>query len=241
MAGSVQFRSLDAVLTAYENRNCAAWAICQGSQFMFKYEGSDAAEGAAQLQTILEAIAEGSNAVYTLKVYEDMPKGQKIKSNTPHDGSFNFRLNEESQIITNGQYLRMNNTKELENKIAALEARLQEQEEEDDEPEEDETQKMLGKIGNLMSNPVVQQLASMIFGPNKLPQMPTALAGIPSPGSIATNSDTAAEDARINAAVATLKTKDTNLADHLQKLADIAEKQPQNFAFLLNTLDSMSV
>ncbi len=228
MASSVQFTSSEAVLTAFLNRNCPAWSIWQGRQFMFKNEGSNAEESEKQLIEILTVLEQSSNAIYTLKVYEEL-KG-KIKENTPCDGSFNFKLNAETQLITNNQYSRMNNQNELLTRLAAIEARLQDEPEE----EEDETERTLGKIGALMNNPVVMQLAQMIFGAKPAASSQLAITS----GSIAGVPESN-DNERINQAVAILKTKDARLADHLTKLAEIATTQPGSFDFLLKSLDSL--
>ena len=88
---SVQFFGADNVIKAAENRKCPAWAIFQGKQFLFKYEGSDLNESQDFLEKILENLQD-SVSVYTIRFYEE---AVKIKENTPYDGSFNFRMLEE--------------------------------------------------------------------------------------------------------------------------------------------------
>jgi hypothetical protein len=232
MAGSVQFRDSVAVLAAYLNRNCPAWSLFQGRQFMFKYEGGTVQEGEAALVEVLDMLSSGTNAIYTLKVYEDLPKGGKIKENTPCDGSFNFRLNEENQVPTQSQITRYNNNNEVLTRLTAIEARLNEDAGEEEE-EENETEKALGKIGSLLSNPTVALLANLIFGA-KLPGLPAPAAG--TVGNIPPAGNT---DEEIKKALDVLKANDTRLADHLTKLAAMSIHQPQNFHFLLKTLDSL--
>ncbi len=231
MAFSVQFTSPEAVLQAYLNRNCAAWSIWQGKQFMFKYDGNTVEEGQAQLIEILGVLAESSNAIYTLKVYEDF-NGKKIKENTPCDGSFNFKLNAENQLITNSQYTRLGNTNQLLTEVAAMREELRLLREEREEGEEDETESALGKIGALINNPVVMQLAQMIFG---------AKAGAPSQLAISSGSigNVPNQDEEIKKAIEVLKSKDARIAEHLTKLATIATTQPASFDFLLKSLDSL--
>lgn len=233
MAFSVQFTNSDNVMQAYLKRNCPAWAIWQGRQFMFKYDGNTMEEGENLLSEVLTILEESSNAIYTLKVFEDFA-GKKIKENTPCDGSFNFKLNAESQLITNGQYTRLGNNNQLLTEVAAMreEIRLLREEREDDD-NDDPTEDALGKIGALMNNPVVMQLAQMIFG-NKSAVTPQMAITSGSLGNIPTN-----QDEEIKKAIEVLKSKDARIAEHLTKLATIATTQPASFEFLLKSLDSL--
>ncbi len=234
MAFSVQFTCPETVLSAYLNRNCAAWSIWQGKQFMFKYDGNTVEEGQAQLIEILGVLSESSNAIYTLKVYEDLD-GKKIKENTPCDGSFNFKLNMESQMITNSQYTRFGNLNAMQSELAAVKEELRILREEREEPEEDATQDALGKIGALMENPVIMKLAAMIFGPkagtvapSQMPMLQGSIGNVPG-----------TQDEEIKKAIEVLKSKDERIAEHLTKLAKIAVEQPGSFTFLLQSLDSL--
>src|SRR5574343_316699 len=96
---SIQFNNLESVLNAYTNRGVDAWAIFQGSQFMFK------GIGLSDLEQILNSLSNGgTNAVYKLKVFEEITDEKNIKNNTPDDGSFNFRLNSDQMAITQSAY-----------------------------------------------------------------------------------------------------------------------------------------
>lgn len=89
---SVQFRHPEHVMKAWENRGVVPWAIWQGKQFQFKYDGQDSQEAQSLLAETLDMLCKSrSAAIYTLAVYE-LKKGQKINSSTPFDGSFNFRF-----------------------------------------------------------------------------------------------------------------------------------------------------
>lgn len=104
---SVQIFGKTAAVSAFKNVDCINWALLQGKQLLFKYEGSDQNAGGTQLEQLLKMISEssGSDAVYTLRWYEreDIPEAKpgrtvkplpkfKIYENTPWDGSFNFKL-----------------------------------------------------------------------------------------------------------------------------------------------------
>lgn len=233
MASSIQFRDSEAVLAAYLNRNCPAWGLFQGKQFMFKYEGSTVQEGEAALTEVLDMLGNGStNAIYTLKVYEDF-SGKKIKENTPCDGSFNFRLNDENQVITNSQASSFKKQDLILEKLAVLEARMDSENEE--EEEEDETEKALGKIGSYINHPVVAMIAQALFPGTKLPALAPA-----APGQTLGNVPAAATpDQQIEQALEILKQRDPKLHEHLGKLAAMAVHQPANFEFLIKTLDTL--
>lgn len=230
-SSSIQFKGIDGVLNAYENREVAPWSLWQGKQFMFKYEGKDITEGAEHLRQTLELLGESSNAVYTLKVYEDF--AGKIKSNTPDDGSFNFKINGEEQALTQAQYSTLRNSNAIAERLERIEARLNEREEE----EEEEEPSRLGVIGEIISHPAIQPLVqgllSNVLGIGKAsesaPQMQrAAIAGVH-------------DDAKIMEAVNDLKQHDTKLAEHLAKLAELAKTSPDSFKFLIATLDNMQL
>jgi hypothetical protein len=104
---SVQIFGKMAAVKAFRNTDCINWALLQGKQLLFKYEGNDQNLGGTQLEELLKMISEssGSDAVYTLRWYErdDIPETKpgkpvravpkfKIYESTPWDGSFNFKL-----------------------------------------------------------------------------------------------------------------------------------------------------
>jgi hypothetical protein len=227
-SSSVQFKGLNSVIAAYENREVPAWSLWQGKQFMFKYEGNDIGEGSQQLQTILEALQNSSNAIYTLKVYEDVPGG-KIKNNTPDDGSFNFKLNAENQEITVNQYGALRKQDKLEQELAEIKQMLLERE------EEEEPQSKLGLIGEILNDPgisqIVQPLLMKFLGISGAPTPQTAMRSISG-----INDDA---PATLEKAIAILKQADPKLSEHLMKLANLSKESPDSFKFLLNTLDGM--
>ncbi len=233
MASSVQFKGIDGVVNAYENRNVAAWSLWQGKQFMFKYEGGSIEEGGTQLQSTLELLAESTNAVYTLKVYEDLPGG-KIKSNTADDGSFNFKINGDEQALTQNQYTSIKNNNAIADRLAAIEQRLIEQ----DEEGEEEPENKLGMIGDIISHPVIAPMVQNIFAA-MLSGMKTNTAAPPQMQRVAINGIN--DDAQILEAVNDLKALDPNLSAHLAKLAKLGKESPDSFKFLLATLDNMQL
>ena len=232
---SIQIKGLDNVVAAYTNREVAPWSLWQGKQFMFKYEGEDINEGASQLEQTLQMLAQSSNAIYTLKVYEELGKGGKIKNNTPDDGSFNFKLNLDSQEITANQYSTMNNRNEVLQRLAAIEEKLSNDEEEEEEQPQDYG---LGMIGTILTHPTIQPIATQ-FMLGILSKILPAGSQPPANQPPAAAINGIDEDNVIEQAIETLQQHDDKLAEHLQKLAAMAEQNPQGFKFLLQTLDNI--
>lgn len=164
---SVQFRDLQSIVKAYQNRGVADWAIFQGKQFMFVYSGGDLDEGAAQLAEIVSALSQ-SAAIYTLCVYEDL-QGSKIKSNTAYDGSFNFRLNEyDAQNSISGYRGGVENTG-LSLAIEKLNSRIDALETVEDENEIPEEKTLVSQFVELMQVPAIGEIISgFIMGKNNV-------------------------------------------------------------------------
>lgn len=213
MPSSVQFRGPSAVINAYTNNNSPFFSIWQGKQFMFKGEGGD------DLKNILEALkASGTNATYTLRVYESIEELSKIKSNTPDDGSFNFVVNEYEAGTAKEQNFLFLKIKELEEKIEEMKLR--------DDDDEQEEKGGLGKIGEILSHPAFAQIVPQLVGrlvnfilpENKQPI--AALAGI----------------SALDENIAKLKIYDEKFELHIAKLVELAETNPTVFKAIINSL-----
>jgi hypothetical protein len=237
-SNSIQFRGIESVITAYENREVGPWGLFNGKQFLFKYEGSDVSEGSNTLRTLLEEISKTSNAVYTLKVYEEIVGG-RIKENTPSDGSFNFKLDAPEQLERAQQYIGYSQTnKELLQRIEELEERLAER----DEPE---TENKLGVIGEIIGHPtiqpLVQTLLQSIFAPKQPAQVPQQQQPVNNVPMQRVSLNGINDDARLTQAVQALSECDPQLTEHLEKLARLAQDSPDSFKFLIATLDNMQL
>lgn len=244
MASAVQFVGLTRVLSAFRNRNVPAWSIFCGKQFLTKYE-PDAETQEDQIMNdsenmlseyLGEICKSGTNAIYTLKVYEEYK--DRIKSNTPDDGSFNFRLNEPEMQATVGmvqQYVRNN---EIMSEITAIKQQLA-QMVEDDEGDQDGDAAPVGVLGNFLSNPALQQQLAIVIGryASRLLGLADNEAGQP----VAALSGTLGneQDEEISAAIEILKKNDPQIAKHLTKLAMISLHQPDKFKMLLEFLNGL--
>lgn len=237
VGSSIQFRGKAAVIEAFENVDAKAFTIWQGKQYLFKGMGEE------ELEAFLNMLEQNSmNCIYTVKVYEDIADKKAIKSNTPDDGSFNFRLNADEQLITNNQYAASYNRNELISKIGALEnkfdtvmAKLEE------EPEEDEQPNRLGIIGDIIAHPaiapIIPQLAAMLMGMAQRQGQNFQQPRVMQPGTVG-NIPSTNNSPMLNDAIERLKLADSKLAEHLLKLANLAEKDPGTFAMFLQTLEA---
>jgi hypothetical protein len=241
VSSSVQFRDAENTLAAFQNRNVEVWSIWQNKQFMFK------GKGISELTAILDLlINNAANCVYTLKVYEDLDTDKGLKNNTPDDGSFNFRLNDPAQGLTQTQFNQYNSSKANESlllsKLSAIEERLNLL----DEAEEKEPNK-LGFIGDILEHPVlapivpvlIQKVLEIVVGktepakliPMKDPNqryMGTSINGIP--GVLEPAQD-------LTQTISKLQGYDPNLLEHLKKLLAIAEKDINTFNLIINALN----
>jgi hypothetical protein len=192
-----------------ENRGCASWALFSGRQFLFKsVDGTDLNESATLLDKILESISH-SEAVYTLKFFEDKIK---IKENSPCDGSFNFRLIGEDE--RSGRAIAYStNSRAVMDELQKINLRLTEIENEEDEEED------AGVIGLIKDPQIKDFLINTIKGflLKPVPAPPTKLAGV-------TN--------RWQMALSTLQSKGVTI-DHFEKLAAMDQTK---IAMLINMM-----
>lgn len=231
MAKSIQFRGSDQVEEAFKNSGAASFSIWQDKQFLFKGCGD------AELSAFLELLEQSAtNAIYTVKIYEDITNKKEIKSNTPDDGSFNFRLDGDGMEITKEQYTRVGNYNELASRINGIDEKFNLILDKFEEEKESKPGGGLGLIGDILSSPTLQPIISNILtsliggnGQNApRPQIAQAshLGNVPAPGSI-------------EQSIAILKAADPKLQEHLQKLASIATNDKATFAMITAAIDNV--
>jgi len=231
---SVQFRTAEETISAFESTDCEAWALLDGKRFMFAGIGVD------ELRAFLELMqrSRASNAVYTLAYYYDIDDKKKINSKLPFDGSFNFVINSEQKELDALHYKQIGYSNELESKVGALENKLDaiiEKFEFTDEKED-----KLGVIGEILNHPSIASVVPMIIksfvekmlnADKPFIQTPkfSQVAGI---GNIE-------KDQVLKSAIERLLKVDARLSEHLTKLADIAENDFDTFSYILSTLDNL--
>lgn len=222
MGASVQFFGRDNIAMAYDNRKCIRWAIFQGSQFLFKYDGDDLAESEQLFSQIIDSLdVSGSDAVYTCKFYEDKVK---IKNATPYDGSFNFKMITPDAKQERGQ-LYAASSQAILAKLTELETRLDERENDQDDDD--------GSINGILSG--------LLREPEKLGQLINAgkalFAGTGTRPAAMVNG--VPDQDRITKVIDRLLKNDPKIIDHLEKLADLAENEKSTFDYLLSMLEKM--
>ena len=244
---SVQFKSAEKAIDAFKNTSCSAWSVWQSKQLLYKGIGSD------DLESFLDLLADGStNAVYTIAYYEDIADRKSINSKTPFDGSFNFKLNSEDQEIDNRQYKSFYKSSELLSKVNGLEDKFNLLMEKMDGKADSEDENRLGVIGEILDHPAIrpvipqllQNVVSKIFAtPSQVRELPKmqAVSGV---GTVATNQATdnqnitAYQAAEIERAIERLIKADPKLSEHLTKLADMSERDPESFNLIISAFDA---
>lgn len=226
MGQPVHFTSMDDVVAAFRQMKCGNWSFWSGRQLLYKYQSDDFEESCLALENWLSLMSDSTNAIYTLRFHEDL-KGV-ISEKTPYNGSFNFRLNEETQLPSVGQYRQIGwsnelreTVKELSDKIAGIEKKIVEPVEQEEPMEWWE---------RLLDHP----LAAAVIGKVLNIDMGTVnsnakIAGIP------------ADDLDFDSVIDELEKLDPNLEAHLRKMLDMARRKPGDFKFLLSLLDSMKI
>jgi len=249
---TIQFKGFDNVVKAFEYKEVDAWSIFDGKRLLHKGIGID------DLKQFLTLIMQSTNAIYTLKVYEDIDDARKIKSNTPDDGSFNFRLNADEQDITFSQYQRTNNYKTVDERLGAIEKLLAEDPEDEDElsfmdsigkafeksivgaiEEPDKPNFIADALKNIFNIqlPVSKPAIGNVVHASTIAGLETGNENKPVPGDIEKNNDAADRLQRLGNAIDILEKHDKKLVEHLEQLAKIAQYNPQKFESLLTMMN----
>ncbi len=242
---SVQFNDPRKVIDAYKKQDIPAWGLfvsgIGGMQLITKYQGEDIKTGEQALKFWVNNFQlDGTSAIYTLCFYEDVP-ATGIKNNTPYDGSFNFRFYEKSvnylpadiHAQVGGGYDKLyDKFNEVSEQLKVLQERM------DEEPEEQKEKLTLTGVLLEQIKPGIPLL------------MQRLVALIPLPGEAGTNKPThlsgivintrLSEDERIQVAVAELRSHVPNLAELLEKLALMREKQEVYFNMYMEQLLKMN-
>jgi hypothetical protein len=266
-SGAVQFRGVDKILRAYEFQKIPMWAIFYGNDLFTKYETErgdvpDMETGKALLKEVLESMDDDSGiSTYKLRVYDGVKNGDKVKSNTPYDASFNFSVLKRDQ----GSYYenRSRREEDRDNEIASLKAmvetltkQLNEEDDEDDQ-EEEKPDGIMGVLSGIMKMPAVEQaiaaqvgevvkmFAAKIMPINHGGNQIGKIAGLPAdspqavqpamqPAPIEANDDE--QQDRMQEALDILYPIDPLLGDHLLKIAAIAKADPEKYKMLIAML-----
>jgi hypothetical protein len=232
---SIQFRSVPLIMEYYREYELPCWEILHDKVPIFRYDDDDQEMGAEKLQHKLNMLKkEGSAGIYTLRLYGDGNESL----------SCGFRLNEYSENylpgVAGGVPAAYN---EIMSELNAMKEEIKKLQDEDDD--DDEGMAGLGQIGTLLENPLVQTLLAGVLQkflpgqPQQQPQDqdPARPGGLHAINGVIINPQD--QDQKIAQAIAALKQYDTQLGDHLLKLARIAETKPAKFKNLLMMLTFM--
>lgn len=254
MARAISFRGVEATVDAYELNRIGPWAVL--SQGKILCSSSDVTDddielGAEQLEGFLEMMKKhGSQAVYELQVYRLGTGNVEINSKTPYSRSIPFSLFENPEQGVSNQDNRMFTLlTEMQLQIKALQEQAAARDMEvDDEPQDDGT--VMGKIGSMamgiLERPDVQQaiaIGAVNLVKKIVPNMGNTQRMQESEGRRVAGVEQGyvnlldqAQIAKVHAAITRLSAKDAKLGDHLEKLAEIAEQQPNKYSMALNFL-----
>ena len=219
MAG-VQLVGAENILSALEKTGAEGWAIVQGRNL--RVTGSSSGE----LQEWL-SILSASQSSFTLRLYSDMEGDEGITLNTPYNASFVCSMN-------NGfSYPGMSGIHpNLLARLESIEKKLSEE-----EPDEDEIN-LNRIIMDYLHNPgklatAVGAIKNLLGGGGS----PLQAVGSTTPGIAAPLNDEEKLQ-RLSVALDKLERADKNIVVRLEKLAHIAETDPDTFALLLKKLDN---
>lgn len=212
----------------------------------------------AYLESTLLALQEtGDNTLYSLRIHPDKEKSYTV--NSPVISAFPCRLNAMASPVggvaaLTGGASSIRREIEMEYELRDLRAELAEVRSTIEDMDLSEPMQpaqptdTLGRIAGLLENPAIMGLVQSVlpyvvkFLPNLMPPvpqynaMPVAINGVPS--DIAQNGGNAAhtvDDVKLNQALDRLE-QYCNIDDDMSLLADMAEKDPGTFSFLLSIL-----
>lgn len=244
MGKGVQFRGAGALMRAYDNCKIVAWAVMYDKGINCKYSGSDETEARETLDQFLELLSQsGSTAVYTLNLYEGLPKGAKILPKTEADYSFNFTLfdnfSESNYSPSNRAYQERNQA--LLDRLTAIEAKLTR---EDNDMEDEPTGVGSVLSGLIESDRFKNWLQEKVFSfADKLFEKPANIVPMntrpASVGAVDQNSPVLiSQDQQLKAAQAIeiLARIDKDLGDNLYKLSQLAVSDPERYKMLAKML-----
>jgi hypothetical protein len=244
---SIQFRSIADTVSAFDKLDCDVWSLWDGKRFMFKGAGSD------ELQAFLDLMNNNgsTNAAYILAYYEGVKDASAINSKTAYDGSFTFKLNSDGTEITTGQYRSLQNGNELQSRVAGIEHKLDLLIASESEIETEESGNRLGVIGEIIAHPaiapllpvLVEKIVSSIFSSAERPAVPMPAVPLRKVSGIETQSVKPANDAAksdlLRKSVERLLKADPELPLHLSKLADMSERDPNGFNYIVKMLETL--
>ena len=259
------YNGVNAIMDAYDrNAQTPYYSVWAGKDMIFSYNEDDLEQGRIHLMENLIACEQNEHSdILKIKFH---PKKEKlfITDRTPAIATLFVRVTDPNYLKNQMQPYQPSqnqfaiNTlieKQLElmqgmnNRLALLEQTQQDAEDFEDEVTEDD---VLGKIGALLSNPVVNQLVGLFLpalaGKLMMPQ--PAINGVPGDEVIENKIDEVeviSQDEAVKVienlitddlvnSLLRLKKHDQNIDQSLAKLADMADENPAKFKMLITYL-----
>lgn len=256
LSRTVHLRAPDDVTQAYENWGVPHFAIVSGKQLIFAYdtEPGDISEGSQLLDEWVKVLYKsGSAGIYTLCIYKEL-KGKAIASNTAYNGSVNFQFHEykyppalPGTMGTGDPSLKL-----VLDELQAMKlqmAKMQEEREQEDDSESDSTDRVLGRITTLMSNPIIAGILGSLLPkqPGHQPRIgqPAQMESVHhEPGKvsrIAGVNTIQDQDKLLDESLAKLKTAVPDLPIIMAKLVQLQEKRPLQFKMYMAALMAMKL
>jgi len=226
---SVQFVGRRSVVDAFKSRNIATWGLFEKKVFLCGGENADA------LDTFLQKLEpSGTAAVYTLRVYKNIEDPDELTDKMECNGSFNFRL---TNAAIGGAESGSGGYAGIMAKLDELEQRINGDDEDEDE------NSISGIVLGWLREP--QKLATVVGAFKSLatpgPMMPVSEPAMVGAFENKKSSQMSDEEKlqRLSVALDRLEKKDPDIIVHLEKLADLAEKNPQLFGLLIAQLNGL--
>jgi hypothetical protein len=242
-------------MQAFVNCNVTAWAIFSDKQLLSKDAGSTLEESRQVLEGLLKSMERSNtSAIYTLCLYEDIKDRKKIKISTEPDFSYNFMLFDAEEYPAPGAVTRREGYRQILDEIDLLKAQLalktKEEEEDSDETEGvgERPGGIMGMIDKLLDNPRVQEK----LGERMMTWFDTLLSPAPvndvpmnkQIGAMGNNGQeglvqiTQDQADKIQQSIAILAVVDPQLGDNLEKIAQLAQKNPKKYLSMIHMLNT---
>jgi hypothetical protein len=215
------------------------YSVWMGKDLCFVYDGDDEAEGKEMLiENLAFPTSMKNSTIFRIKLYKQLSPGGVITDKTPYSASIKFRcVGAEDDALA---YSKLSHESAYQ-KIGALQAEIEEMK---------KPRGIMGYLEPFLENPEVQTaVAGTVMGViqgilgkfapllGAVPQQQmqgqpqAAMAGIqdPQPGEL----DQLDEDLRV------MEQADPNILDHLHRLRELSEKNPQMFKLLTQQLEGI--
>ena len=232
----------EAVVSWYESmaeQDTPYYSVWDGRNLRFSYRGDSIEEGAKLLrQNLTMAEEQQSSGVLILKLHQELSKGQYLNERSPYSSSMPFRcISVENDALAVYNLSGMGALGRIDERLKKLEGG------------ESKEGGIMGMLGGLLENPQVgpilaQAAVGAVFGivnkvlPGVFPT-PGGVGHVPAPQGPAIAGIPGEPVKDWDWAIEVLEKADPQLESDLIKLAELSQKNPSMFDFLIKNLRSM--